>query len=359
MNRILFILFLTLVLPWHSFGKGLTSTRKSLKTPPRVIRACCAFGSDLGFVGVPFFRYTRTTDMDQIGQHVYLGNKNEGNGIVYTCKGGFIDLGHLRDQADWTAFLHYMIIHHKGKKMTFKLGYEGGVKRLTLHVPDTISDGNCVRLAGRIAYDLSVWHEIASWYGASEVPFVPERYSAFSIEDDFSNLLGVNLAMDAIKSDQPFNDAMTSFLENKLLVLGVVDSEKETLDAIEKVEDEWWTRDKKFPSRKILIEHNFSTYSGASPMLVPDWCETNDPVTIDLPLETIEHQPLTDFYELDLKLNGKFPFRKIFPDKKGRGITEEDFKVLLEKVIEDVNRINAADNLKELKKQQRKEDRKG
>lgn len=360
MYRFLIIsLFISIVFSWNADGKGLTTNSKKLKTPPRIIRTCCAFGSDVGIVGIPFFRYTEVTSIDEIGKHAYLGDRDERNGILYTCKGGFVDLGHLRDQADWTAYMHYMITHHKGEKITIKLGREGGVKRLTLMVPDTISNDDAVRLAGRIAYDLSVWHEIATWYGVSAVPLVPERYSAFSIEDDYSNLLGVNLSMKAIKSDQPYEEAMTGVLAQTLDNLGVVSSEKETLDAMEQVENEWWTRDKKLPSRKILMVRDISTYTGASPRLVPGWCESDDPVAVDLPLETEENQPLTDFYELDFKMNGKFPYRKIFPDKKGRGITEKDFQVLLEKVTEDINHRTEEDNLREMKKKERKEARKG
>lgn len=353
------ISILSLAIPSNLTGKGLTSVRKKLKTPPRIIRTCCAFGSDVGVFGIPFFRYTEVTSLDKIGQHAYLGNKEEGNGILYTCKGGFIDLGHLRDQADWTAYLYFLISNNQGEKLTIKLGHEGGVKRLTLMVPDSIKNIDAVNLAGRIAYDLSVWHEIATWFGVSAVPFVPERYSAFSIEDDYSNLLGVNLAMEAIKSNQPFQEGMTDVLAQTLDMLGVVQTEQETLEAMEQVEDDWWSRDAKLPSRKIIRKRDISSYAGASPLLVPGWCETDDPVIAELPLETTNNQPLTDFYELDFRLNGKFPVRKIFPDRKGRGITEEDFNVMLQKVIEDVNRKNEADNHRELKKLERKEGRKG
>ncbi|MDP3432015.1 MAG: DUF4056 domain-containing protein [Bacteroidota bacterium] len=50
-----------------------------------------------------------------------------------------------------------------------------------------LTDNDLVNLAGKIAYDLSVWHEIATWFGASTIPFVPERYSSFSVEDVYSN----------------------------------------------------------------------------------------------------------------------------------------------------------------------------
>src|SRR5665647_3519774 len=80
------------------------STRLLLSPPHRVIRTCCAFGSDLQMIMVPIFKYTDITSVDQLGPHGYLGNAGEGNGIIYTRRGGFVDMGHLRDQADWTAY---------------------------------------------------------------------------------------------------------------------------------------------------------------------------------------------------------------------------------------------------------------
>jgi hypothetical protein len=310
---------------------GLDLSNKKLGTPPRIIRTCCSFGSDVGVMGVPFFKLTETTSIEDLGDHHYLGSKDEGNGIVYTRKGGFIDVGHLRDQADWTAYFYFLISNHRGEKIELKLPHEGGTKRLQIGVPDSISDDDAILLSGRIAYDLSVWHEIATWFGVSSVPFVPERYSAFSIEDDYSNLLGINLGMDAIRSELPFEQAMTKFLHETLDTMGVVSSEKETLDAMEMVRNQWWSRDYRFPSRKILIERDVTPYTEKKPMLVPQLSKDVDPCEIDLPVVSKEKQLLTSFYILALRLNRKFPVKEMFPGKKGRIITQNDFNVLVDK----------------------------
>ena len=136
------------------------------KVPPRIIRTCCAFGTDLKMVGIPFIRYSEVGDPTQIGEHVYLGANTENNGILYTLNGGFIDLGHLRDIADWTAFLYANIDLHKGESYELKLGHEGGKKSLALNVPEDISQNDVMQIAGNIAFQLSLWHEISTWFGA-------------------------------------------------------------------------------------------------------------------------------------------------------------------------------------------------
>ncbi|MBN2807790.1 MAG: DUF4056 domain-containing protein, partial [Prolixibacteraceae bacterium] len=215
-------------------GKGLDASQQE-EIPPRIIRTCCAFGKDVGLVGLPFVKMSDVIDVADIGEHHYLSGGNEGNGIVYTRRGGFIDLGHLRDLADWTAFLHGLIMENCGKAHDVVLGKEGGVKKLRIEVPADFSDHNAALLAGRIAYDLSVWHEIATWYGASSVPFVPERYSSFSVEDDYSNQLGILCGVKAILSDEPYNEAKTSIIRHTIDSLGVVTSIDETFRAMELV----------------------------------------------------------------------------------------------------------------------------
>ena len=51
-----------------------------------------------------------------------------------------------------------------------------------------------VPLAQWIAFQLSTWHEIATWFGWSALSIFPEEASAFSPEDLYSNLLGIRIA---------------------------------------------------------------------------------------------------------------------------------------------------------------------
>ncbi len=314
------------------------SSRLLSSPPHRVIRTCCAFGSDLSLMIIPILKYSDITSVDQLGPHSYLGNDGEGNGIIYTQRGGFVDMGHLRDQADWTAYLYSRIVlAQQNGNLTLRLGREGGSKLLSLNIPASLSIDDALQLAGRIAYDLSIWHEIATWYGSSTIPFVPERYSSFSIEDPYSNLLGITIGIAAIKSGLPYEEAMTKLIGNTLETLCAVVSQNETYNAMEAVRNLWWTRDKHLPSRDVLIERQLWVYSCLEPWRVPGWNENNlASYDLNVPDKTTDGRLLTNFYELDFKLNYKFPLKEIFASKTGRRVTQADFGQLIKYIEQDL-----------------------
>jgi hypothetical protein len=320
----------------QGYGKGI-EFKKEPMTPPRTIRACCSFGSKVGLVVIPFVTLTEITGVEYIGNHHYLGDHSEGNGIIYTRKGGFIDMAHLRDQADWTAYLYHVIQEHKGvNDFEVKLGYEGGPKRLILNVPNDLSDENTIVLAGRIAYDLSVWHEIATWYGVSTVPFLRERFSSFSIEDDYSNLMGVILGIEALKSNMDYCDAMSVFIADKLIELDRVDSISETYDAMEKLLNKWWTRDYRFPQSYVTLKREYSTYSEASPVLVPEMTKAEeDECVLQLPQLSNTNLEIENLYTLQVKLNGKVYSNQYFSKNQKRLVTNRDFLTLINEISQE------------------------
>ncbi len=327
-SKLSFLLVFLLILLIFPEGNGIATpfSRKPNDPPPRIIRTCCAFGSDLKITGIPFKKITEVTSLDEIGNHVYLGGKQEGNGIIYTQKGGFIDLGHLRDIADWTRYLYREILATKGDYKEITLGREGGKKTLNLWIPADITNKEAANLAGRIAYDLSVWHEIGTWFGTSFIPFVPERYSAFSPEDQYSNLTGAVLGVAALNSEQPFELAMTGLVGDMLVDLKAVKTRKETLDAMEAVVGDWWTRDMKLPSKKVLIKRYVNADSTLIPWVVPGMSD-GDLTPVSIPAYRDNH--LAEMYEINFKLNHKFPIDKIFPDREDRCISQNDFPAMM------------------------------
>jgi hypothetical protein len=310
------------------------NTKDSTSPPSRIIRTCCSFGADLRVTAIPVKKVTHITSLENLGPHQYLGNSQEGNGIIYTRRGGFIDLGHVRDQADWTAYLYGLIIRNQAKgPVVQRLGHEGGTKTLNLAVPAGLDSADARLLAARIAYDLSVWHEIATWFGASYVPLVTERYSSFSIEDAYSNLLGVTLGMAAVQSHLPYEQAMTELLTQTLDQLQAVPTAADTYQAMETVRNIWWTREKKLPSGKILLERQVDVYSALKPMLVPGMAAPGVTArTLSLGESTRSGQLLSDLYELLIRPNYKFPMKEIFPAENRTHITQKDFAVLLRQV---------------------------
>ncbi len=358
MNKLFLMSLFMLLFSSISIGKPPVLTIKQLSSPPpRIIRTCCSFGVDVKIAGIPGKTITDISSLSELGKHQYLGDKSESNGIIYTKLGGFIDLGHLRDQADWTAFLYSMIQSRRGDdKIVQKIGYEGGKKVLTIKIPNDLQDIDALLLAGRIAYDLSIWHEIATWFGASYLPFIPERYSSFSIEDGYSNLLGVLLGMEAIKSDLPYEEAMSELLNQKLKELKAAETKEETYQAMRMVENIWWTSQEKLPSGKVLKERNLEIGSTLKPWLVPQASRNEKPQEIYLQAKTQSGIPLSHLYEISFKLNHKFPLKEIIPLKNGRIITQKDFDLLMLYVKEDLQTRYAENPKKreaELKKKQR------
>lgn len=310
------------------------SPREYKNPPGRIIRSCCAFGANLHIMVLTQVKVNDITSIEKVGAHKYLGSTKEGNGILYTRRGGFVDLGHLRDQADWTAFFYSVILLNKEKgKVKLNLGIEGGRKSVTINWNKDIDSLDALHLAGKITYDLSVWHEIATWYGTSYVPLMPERYSSFSIEDIYSNLLGVNLGIEALKSNLPYEEAMTKLLAAKLSQLKVVQTKQETFDALEATRNIWWSREKALPSRKILIKHQCEAYPGATPWLVPG--TANDSITpyrLTLIENTSAGQPLNDLYEFKIKLNIKLTEKRTVKKFNKKVLTQRDFIPLLKAI---------------------------
>lgn len=297
--------------------------------PPRIIRTCCSFGAEVGVYGVPFLKLTEVTDIKSMGYHKYLGNKKEKNGLLYTKKGGFIDIAHLRDIADITTFLYATLQQNKSKNdLSLKMGSEAGIKTLHFYNFNKLTNVDLANLAGKAAYDLSVWHEISTWNGASYIPFVPERYSSFSVEDAFSNLLGVHLGIKAILSDLPYEKAMDINLKETLSKFQAVQTYQQTLDALMQVKGVWWSNEVRYPDKDVLIKRLFKVYGCISPMLV----ETNDfsTETLCVPELTEQKKSLDKYYTLSIKTNYQIPLEKIFyKPSKDKIISQRDFQTLI------------------------------
>ena len=308
------------------------------KIPPRIIRACCAFGYDLKLWGVPFVNIDQVISIDDLDEHHYMGKKSEGIGTIYTHKGGFLDIAHVRDQIDWTRYLYSTVLNSRGKgEVVLTLRIEAGRKTLYLNVPENLSDSDCILLAGKIAYDHSLWHEISTWFGASTIPLIPEKFSSFSVEDVYSNLLGIHIGMKALHSKLPFNEAATLGITSTLDSLDAVKKAKGTYDAYNAVHTKWYTNKKRIPSTKITLKRDTDILTVSRPWIVPNQKKNNgDPIILKVPLLNTKGDLLTTFYQFTIDLNKKIPVEEIFPDKESRVIDQYDFSVLLNRITNDI-----------------------
>jgi len=282
------------------------------------------------------------TSVELLGNHHYLGDKEEGNGILYSRRGGFLDFGHLRDYVDWTAYLYNMEKKSQQEgEILINLAYEAGEKSLVMKIPPTEKEEDLINLAGRIAFDLSIWHEITTWFGAKTVPLVSEKFSSFSVEDAYSNLLGTKIAAEAIKSDLPYEQAVTKIIKEKLAELEAVSSEEETIQAYEAVRDVWWTRKKPLPNNKMMIQRLLIVYPSLSPMIVPGWeSKTGSPIRLTIAETTSDGIPLSEFYTLRFKTNNWIPVKKIFPGRTEKVVTQKDFPEIIDYIAADMLRKN-------------------
>jgi len=316
------------------------------KIPPRIIRACCAFGYDFKLWGVPFVLIDQVISIDDLKDHHYMGNKKEGIGTIYTHKGGFIDIGHLRDQIDWTRYLYTIILNHKGKgQVVLPLRNEAGRKTLYLNIPADYNDSDCILLAGKIAYDFSLWHEISTWFGASTVPFLKERFSSFSVEDVYSNLLGIHIGMRTLHSDLPFNAAATKLITSTLDSLAVVKTVEETYDAYNAIHNQWYTSTKRIPHTSITLKRDTDVLNSSRPWIVQNQSSAvDDPIILEVPLLNTKGGLLTGSYQFTIDVNNKIPIKDVFPNRKNSRVKQDDFGVLLDRITEEIQAMQLEDN---------------
>lgn len=234
-------------------------------------------------------------DPENLGRHRFAPSSKEKTGMVYTCKGGFIDIGHLREAADRTAYIQDLLsdnLHRKKTEITFKV-IEPSVYHVSLTYPP---DWHClekkekqalieqvsIKMAQSFAHTSLVWHEILTWFGFSSLGIFPERISAFSPEDTYSDLLGVILGGRALQEPQ-YNRAMTLLLDKTLKELEVQPAET-ARRAEQEIIGKWYRGG--FYFFVDMKKRNFDTgFDGRPiiPWLVPDICPDAQPHPLEAP----------------------------------------------------------------------------
>jgi len=263
---------------------------------PDHLRPCCALGHDLDVsvaaLPIPAIQVRNVIDPRTLGRHAYNGGlvsskhgvregflSEEENGLVYTCRGGFVDIAHVRDYADWTVFLSRRIETMLDTGGAMELSEEGGRRFVFVTAVDPSVSARVgrralsVQLAQWIAFQLSVWHETATWYGWSSLALFPEQASAFSPEDFYSNLLGIRVASYVIQSggdenEEVFNREVDAAIAEALRLLGAAPPEL-TRRALDSVDGLWWNSDARLPSRDVVLRRNFSLGPQIAPWQIP------------------------------------------------------------------------------------------
>ncbi len=192
-------------------------------------------------------------DPQNIGPHAYGLSTRETGGQVYTCRGGMIDIDHVRGAADNTRhFIRTLRRTLAGGKSGFIYCLAGEMSRhrITVIYPQTwadtpnkeaIIDAVAFEAGARAAFHALVWHEVMTWFGTRFAGIEPEFNSAFSWEDNYSNLLGVHLAMEAMRDTRrDYDTAMTTLLTETLRELQV-QPRSTAVAAADSVRGDWYT----------------------------------------------------------------------------------------------------------------------
>ncbi|EMD0832212.1 DUF4056 domain-containing protein [Morganella morganii] len=249
---------------------------------PDGLRPCCAFGYDLraklGPVPVPFYTIGNVLTAADLGEHVYndsfwfgvaevIGLSNENLGIIYSRHGGFIDIAHVRDTADYTYYLFTQIYPHLGEARMLILSDELSSRRIQFRRFTPPQDPAerytlSVYLAARLAFRLAAWHEIAQWYGYHSVPGFSEEISAFTPEDLYSNLLGARLAITLLLqghggSVADFNRGMEGILPQALAQLDAQPAAV-TRQMFDSIDGLWWDKRQRVPEKFLVLRRDYS-----------------------------------------------------------------------------------------------------
>jgi hypothetical protein len=341
------------------------------------LRPCCAFGRDLqvrvGAVPVPGYEIGNVRAVEDLGDHTYDSGalarersgegagliRDENNGLVYTCRGGFIDTAHVRDWVDWSLFLAAAIGRSLETGSSIELPSEGAVRRVVVKPVDLdrIQRYGRTRIAARLgqwaAFQLSIWHEIATWYGWSSVETFPETASAFSPEDLYSNMLGVRMAGAIIirhsgRTEHIYNDNVDAWLRALLEELGAVPREV-GIEAIDAVDGLWWDSDRRLPDTELVLRRNMDVAGPIQPWLVPDsridsslragldaaCSEDRQPRPLASPASE-EGENFSDWVRVEFDLEEELATQEPFT-RLGSRVSQADFPAIIE-VIREQNR---------------------
>ena len=335
---------------------------------PANLRPCCIMGDNamvrIGPVPIPFFRLPNTRGLDDLGEHAYgsgfvrtvrSGHAEftidpENNGLVYTCRGGFIDTAHMREWTDWTLFFAAAFARamETGTEIKYSRGsvpirivltpiqkdliMKIGVRRLT------------VALAQWTTFNLSVWHEIETWYGAYSVPGWPEEASAFSPEDLFSNILGIRIAAGVIfhrggaESETLYNEAVGNSIEGILNYLGAVPKPL-AHQATQAVDGLWWNSKARLPDKNFILRRNFQFYSQQGWQVPPVMlraphfaelraaCVNPKPIKLVV-LDSLDGYKFEDWVTIHFELDKELAEHKPFP-RYGTSVTQRDLPAIV------------------------------
>ena len=357
-------------------GPPAVSAQDEARTPEIPLREkfrfCCAFGTGLrvrlGQMPIPWLTVGRVLNPEDLGPHRYDGATaaiddergnafpwGEANGLMYTCRAGFLDTAHIREQVDWVAFFASLIDRNWKTGTQVDLVPEGAERRLVLEpIPPALieeygRDEVIIALAQWLAYQGSIWHEIAQWYGWSLVNLYPEYLSGFSPEDPISNVIGIKLLSGArieqvLASEKIYNHHVDQLIQIALEELEPVPAPIGE-QAVQAVDQVWWDSQSRLPDNALVRRRFLDTDTKLEGWLLPEKLaspelkadleqecgEAPQPVVFRIP-EALGEYRFDQLATLEITPYG-YPAEQAIFERLGPTITQADFPALMEDVL--------------------------
>jgi len=222
-------------------------------------------------VEVPLFAVGNVIETQDLTSHVYdlpdATLDSEVNGLIYTCRGGWIDTGHVRQNADQVLYIALTIAPHLATGAHVEWVGDGATTTIDVDpIPANIlrregALGVALVIAGWATYRTSIWHEVTTWYDFETIAGFSEKPSAFSPEDLYSNVLGIRLAMGAIDahdfgSTEIYQETIAAYIN------GALDRLEAQPTAISRaimagLDQSWWDSSRRLPENLLVTHRGF------------------------------------------------------------------------------------------------------
>ena len=246
---------------------------------PKSLRPCCILGNDIGAevesIPVPGYEIRYTLDIDTLGTHQFnkgfitfepRGGKrllsDEVSGILYTCRGGFLDIAHVRDNADRTVFFASQIEQLAGHRRHDSAQRRRRAGPGTASCSSRSTSSSSARTACGRSWSVSPSGSTTRPASGTRSPPgtagrprpFSERPSAFSPEDLYSNFVGLKIAgtifrRHAATSELEYERAATAAIRDALIKLGPL-PQAASRRAFEYVDGIWWDSTKRVPDNR-------------------------------------------------------------------------------------------------------------
>ncbi len=318
-----YLLALLISVPVFASFEGLDTQFLETQKIAETSRACCNFTSHPVLDSLGLFQFL---DPEKLGQHSYHQKEKDPMGLVYTCKGGFVDVAHLRDNADWTAHILYKLPKWIGSGKTIDARNEGGFKSRRVFFPKQsqeklagLSQDDLAKISIAMGFGFATLHEIVTGYSiAVSFPVtlvLYERASSFSVEDQYSNLLGAHLGAQAAQAKGPYEDELTKGISRSLKKLSAL-SLSETKAVHAKLHGKWWKKDL-LGRNRMVAKRNYGFSGEVYPVPAPEVKQCSDlaPMPLEVPEKLSNGMSVHDFFQIQGEVNKKFA-RQIRKSKK-------------------------------------------